>query len=147
MSKTSFFILFWTIVLAPFEYFILHLPIEAIVLIRTFAIGTNLLWYRYWFDSTIWPKELHLLGRIARMVSMKFLVNVTNFILLGITAYLVKELYTIPIHFTVLGFAKKVMYVTCFAVVLTAPYEWLLHVLGYEKEEEIEVDYASDIWV
>jgi len=145
MSKSNFFFFFWTVVLGPFEYFVLNLPFEVVVLIRSIAFGTNRFYYLYWFERKFWPKEMLLPGRIARMVSMKFFVNLSNFIILGILAYLVKEVYTIPIHLTLMGFAKKVMYVTCFAVVLTPPYERLLKILGYEEEDEIVVDLASDI--
>ena len=144
MSKTAFFILFWTVILGPFELFVLHLSLEAVILIRIFAIATNLLWYRYWFERSFWREDL-VISRVSRMVTMKFLVNVTNFSLLYVLSIMLMDIHQIPIHFTLAGFAKKVMYVTMFAILLTAPYEKLLNYFGFEENNPSEVDFASDI--
>lgn len=93
LTKTQFFIIFWTIVLGPFEYLVLGLPLVSVLMIRVVAIGSNMIWYKYWFERKFWNKylpkeycteepELPLSVRVSRMVSMKFLVNVTNFTLL-----------------------------------------------------------------
>lgn len=44
-----------------------------------------------------------------------------------------------------MGFVKKVGFITLFAVILTAPYEWLLKKCGFENNNATEVDIASDI--
>jgi len=144
MSKTAFFILFWTVILGPFELFVLGLSLEAVILIRIFAVATNLLWYRYWFERSFWREDL-VISRVSRMVTMKFLVNVTNFSLLYVLSIMLMDIHQIPIHFTLAGFAKKVMYVTMFAILLTAPYEKLLNYFGFEENNPSEVDFASDI--
>lgn len=151
LTKTQFFILFWTLILGPFEYFVLEIPFVSMVLIRVVAIGSNLVWYKFWFERKFWDNylidgqtpKLSFKVRVSRMVSMKFLVNVTNFtILLAITIYV----FDTGIHFTLIGFVKKVLFVTMFAVALTTPYEWLLKYFGFEIQGDMpEVDLASDI--
>ena len=156
LTKTQFFIIFCTFVLGPFEYFILELPFVSVLMIRVVAIGSNIIWYKYWFERKFWNKylpkeystkkpELPLSVRVSRMVSMKFLVNVSNFTLLfGITILLV-SIYDTGLHFTLMGFVKKVGFITLFAVILTAPYEWLLKKCGFENNNVDEVGFSSDI--
>jgi hypothetical protein len=134
MSKSVFFIIFWTLVLAPFEYFALGLPIAVVVCIRIIAVGTNKLFYKVWFEAPFWPKdeEIKKTQETARMVTMKLLVNTTNFIILAIIATLV----IIPIQFSLLGFLTKALIVACFAIILTEPHkrcEKKLIQIGYVK--------------
>ncbi len=157
VTKPQFFITFWTTVLAPFEYLILGLPFVSVIMIRLVAIGSNMTWYKYWFDSNLWQRflrpnvdpmkeaELPLIVRILRMVSMKFLVNVTNLTLLFCITLAFASIYDTGLHFTLMGFVKKVGYVTLFAVILTPPYEWLLKYFGFENSNQSEVDLTSDI--
>lgn len=143
LTKTQFFIIFWTCILGPFEYYILGLPIISVGLIRFVAIGSNLFWYHHWFERTFWTNGLIM--RITRMVSMKFLVNITNFTILFCITMLFAGVYETGFHFTLLGFMKKVGYVTLFAVLVTWPYEKLLAVFGFESNQIDEVDMTSDI--
>jgi hypothetical protein len=143
LTKTQFFIVFWTLILGPFEYYVLGLPFLSVVLIRLLAVGSNLLWYRYWFERRFWTNNF--IVRIARMVSMKFLVNITNFTILFCITMLLAGIYETGLHFTLLGFMKKVAYVTGFAVLATWPYEKLLAVFGFESNQIDEVDLTSDI--
>ena len=144
LTKPQFFIIFWTCILGPFEYYVLHLPIISVGLIRIIAIGSNLFWYHHWFErTTFWTNDL--IVRITRMVSMKFLVNITNFTILFCITMLLAGMYETGLHFTLLGFVKKVGYVTLFAVLATWPYEKLLAVFGFEANQIDEVDMSSDI--
>lgn len=155
LTETQFFILFWTIVLGPFEYLILSLPVGSVVMIRIVAIGSNIVWYKYWFDRKFWNKylpkdstkkpDLPVFIRIVRMVTMKFLVNVTNFTFLFCITMLLVSIYDTGLHFTLMGFVKKVGFITLFAVILTTPYEWLRKELGFEKNKPSEVGLTSDI--
>jgi hypothetical protein len=155
LTKTQFFIIFWTLVLGPFEYLVLGLPLISVIMIRVVAIGSNMLWYKYWFERKFWdnylPKEysteepeLPISIRISRMVSMKFFVNVSNFTLLFCITLAFASIYDTGLHFTLMGFLKKVGFITLFAVVLTTPYEWLLKKCGFENNNANEVDVASD---
>ena len=157
ITKTQFFIIFWTLVLGPFEYFVLDLPFTSVLMIRLVAIGSNIFWYQNWFERKFWNKyllkedysteepELPLSVRISRMVSMKFLVNVSNFTLLFAITILLASVYDTGLHFTLMGFMKKVAYITGFAIVATWPYEKLLAYCGFESNDTSEVDLASDI--
>jgi len=155
LTKKQFFIIFWTFVLGPFEYYILKLPLISVIMIRVVAIGSNTLWYKYWFERKFWnsylPKkysteepELPILIRISRMVSMKFFVNISNFTLLFCITLALASVYDTGLHFTFKGFAIKVGCITLFAVGLTRPYEWLLKKFGFENNNPNEVDPASD---